>query len=89
MLLPCAQIGGQTSYRADEIGNGAELRRSAPLGAADLLQALADDVGFRTFAPAGFSFDFRDKRLRQSDGDRFHARSVLQERQRRKTKGLQ
>jgi hypothetical protein len=39
-----------------------------PFGSSSALQALANDVGFRTLAPARFHLDLGYERLGQPDG---------------------
>jgi hypothetical protein len=80
-----AQIGRQAVHRPYQIGDRLDRRRMPPSTSGRALQALAHDVGFRTFSPAGVRLDLGDQRLRQSYRESLHLSSVLRRRRLRKT----
>jgi len=67
-FLSRAQVSRQAVHRADQIGNRVNRRGPMPFGSSSALQALANDVGFRTLAPARFHLDLGYERLGQPDG---------------------
>ena len=85
VLLARAEVSWQAIHRADQIGDSFNRDGLTPRGLSGALQALADNVGLRTPAPPRFRLDLRHEGLRQSYGDSFHMRIVLQDRQPCKT----
>ena len=76
-FLARAQIGWQAVHRPDKVGDRLDRRRVPPSTSGGALQALAHDIGLRTFAPVGFRLNLCYQGLRQSYRESLHWGSVL------------